>query len=96
MADTNLRRIVRLKSREGAAQRMHDGLVALQRETSTEPGCVEFEFYRSLTAPETFLLVEDFASPAALETHMQAAHTKAFFALDVMASGAPFEKTWMS
>ena len=96
MTQTNLRRIVRLKSHDGAAQRMHAGLIALQRETSNEPGCVEFEFFQSLANQETFLLIEDFASPAALETHMHAPHTKAFFALDVMASGAPIERAWMS
>lgn len=96
MTPTNLRRIVRLTSRSGAAERMRHALIELQGETAAEPGCVQFEFLQSLVAPETFLLIEDFASAEALETHMQAAHTEAFFALDVMASGAPIEKAWLS
>lgn len=96
MTQTNVRRIVRLTSRSGAADRMRQALIELRDQTAAEPGCVEFEFLQSLTAPEAFLLIEDFASPAALETHMQAPHTKAFFALDVMASGAPIEKAWLS
>jgi quinol monooxygenase YgiN len=96
VTQTNLRRIIRLTSRPGAAEHMRRALIELQRETVAEPGCAEFEFLQSLTAPESFLLIEDFASPAALETHMQAPHTKAFFARDVMASGAPIEKAWMS
>ena len=96
MSLNNVRRIVRLKSHDGAETRMREALILLQGETVAEPGCVSFEFLQSLSVPEGFLLIEDFASPAALEVHMQAPHTKAFFALDVMASGAPIEKAWLS
>jgi quinol monooxygenase YgiN len=96
MTQTNLRRIVRLTSRSGAAERMRDALIELQGKTAAEPGCVEFEFLQSLTTPEAFILIEDFASAAVLEVHMQAPHTKSFFALDVMASGTPIDKAWLS
>jgi quinol monooxygenase YgiN len=96
MTPTNQRKIVRLTAREGAADRMRQALIELQRETARELGCVEFEFLQSLTAPQSFLLIEDFESAAALETHMEAPHTKAFFALGVLESGAPVDKSWLS
>jgi quinol monooxygenase YgiN len=96
MTPTNQRKIVRLTAADGAAERMRKGLITLQTETVREPGCVEFEFMQSLTAPHSFLLIEDFASPEALATHMDAPHTKAFFALGVLERGAQIEKTWLT
>lgn len=96
MSQPNQRKIVRLTAAEGAAPRMRDGLVALQAETVREAGCIEFEFMQSLTAPHSFLLIEDFASPEALATHMDAPHTKAFFALGVLERGAPIDKVWLT
>jgi quinol monooxygenase YgiN len=93
---TNSRKVVRLRVRDGADSDMRRALIDLKQATITEPGCLEFEFLQSLTDAGFFVLIEDFASPAALEAHMQAPHTKAFFALDVMASGAPIEKAWLS
>lgn len=96
MSTTNQRKIVRLTARDGAAEPMHAALIELQRATAKEPGCIEFEFMRSLTRPNAFLLIEDFASPEALETHMQAPHTRAFFAQNLLESGKPIERGWLS
>src|SRR5690349_17921201 len=96
MSPTNQRKIVRLNAVEGAADRMRKALIGLRAETIREAGCLEFEFMQSLTAPHAFLLIEDFASPAALELHMKARHTQAFFALDLLASGTPIDKAWLS
>lgn len=96
MSQLNQRKIVRLTAVDGAASRMRDGLIALQAETAREPGCTEFEFMQSLTAPHSFLLIEDFASPEALAAHMEATHTKAFFALGVLERGVPIDKAWLS
>jgi quinol monooxygenase YgiN len=96
MTPTNQRKIVRLTAQEGSAETMRQALIELQNETAREPGCVEFEFLQSLTAPRSFLLIEDFVSPEALATHMEAPHTKAVFALGVLQSGAPVDKSWLS
>jgi quinol monooxygenase YgiN len=96
MSQSNQRKIVRLTAAEGAAVRMREGLIALQADTARETGCIEFEFMQSLTAPHSFLLIEDFASPEALAAHMEAPHTKAFFALGVLEAGAPIDKGWLS
>lgn len=96
MTQTNLRKIVRLTCRDGGAAEMREALIELQRETLREPGCVEFQFLQALTAPESFLLIEDFASAEALESHMQAPHTTKFFATGLLLSGTPIDKAWLS
>lgn len=92
----NCRKIVRLTAKPGVAETMRTALIELRAATIAEPGCVEFEFLQSLTDAESFLLIEDFASPAALEAHMEAPHTKGFFARGLMAAGAPIERNWLS
>ena len=52
------------KLRELMATQVH-----LSRE---EPGCVRFEAFESQTAPGTFIVVERWASQAALDQHRQA------------------------
>lgn len=96
MSQTNVRKIVRLKAREGGAAEMREALIELQRETLREPGCVEFQFLQALTVPESFLLIEDFASTEALDSHMQAPHTRRFFATGLLLSGTPIDKAWLS
>jgi quinol monooxygenase YgiN len=96
MTHTNQRKIVRLTATQGSAPRMRDALLVLQAETAREPGCIEFEFMQSLSADRSFLLIEDFASPEALAAHMEAPHTKAFFALGVLENGAAIDKAWLS
>jgi quinol monooxygenase YgiN len=96
MFQTNQRKIVRLTARHGCFERMREALIELRHATVQEPGCVEFDFLQSLTAPHSFLLIEDFASADALEVHMQAAHTKHFFAQELLEAGTPIEKDWLS
>ena len=43
-----------------------------------EPGCVSFDCYESIDAPNEFAVVEVFASKAAGEVHVQADHFKDF------------------
>ena len=43
-----------------------------------EPGCLRFDLHQDRDEPTRFLLVEHYADDAALETHREAAHYKAF------------------
>lgn len=56
--------------------------IALQyaRDVGAEPGCLFFEVSRSLTEPDTFVIVEGFADGAAGESHMKTDHVAAFMA----------------
>lgn len=92
----NKRRVVRIEAKAGLAVEMRDALLDLQRVTVTEPGCAEFGFFQGLGDAHAFLLVEDFVDQAALDLHMAAAYTQAFFSKELVAGIAPIQKEWTS
>lgn len=47
---------------------------------NAEPGCVFFEFSRSLTEPNTFVCIEGFTDAEAGSEHMAQAHVARFMA----------------
>lgn len=52
--------------------------VAVLRQASlAEPGCLGYEVFRAVDAPDTLLLHESYADDAALEAHRQSAHYQA-------------------
>ena len=87
---------MRIEAKPGKAAAMQAALLQLQQATEPEPGCREFQFFQALRAPDSFLLIEDFADRGALERHMELPHTQAFFKEDLTASILPIEKAWMS
>jgi quinol monooxygenase YgiN len=63
------------------ADRRDEWLVGITRYTDAvrgEPEGPEFECFQSIETPDTFLLVEAFASRAAGERHVQTDHFKEF------------------
>lgn len=60
---------------------MRVALMALETATRDEPGCQEFCFFQALSDDDSFVLLEEFESEAALQLHMQAAYTQHFFSL---------------
>ena len=42
------------------------------KKSQQEPGCLQFEVFRSALAPERYVLLEHWESPAALEVHARA------------------------
>lgn len=95
-APQNIRKIVRIAAKSGTGAAMRAALLQLQAATRLESGCREFRFYQALDEDEAFLLVEDFASLAALQAHMRLPHTTAFFSLDLAASIQAIEPAWLS
>lgn len=91
-----VRRIVRIRLKSGHAAEACAALVELARATREEPQCREFRFYQALDDDHSVILVEDFASPAALETHMQQPHTRAFFLRGLTEQIAAVPRDWMS
>lgn len=77
--DTSIRKLARIRGKAGRADALRTALQHLEAETRREPGCREFSFYQSLTAPDDFILLEHFADAAALQAHLQLPHTRAFF-----------------
>ena len=50
---------------------------AFTEATRAEPGCLWFEWSRSVTDPEEYVLIEAFRDEAAGAAHVQSAHFKA-------------------
>jgi len=68
------------------AQRVQETLDALSRlstTTRTEPGCRLFMLHQDLSDPQRLFLWERWDDEAALQKHLAAAHTQAYFALDL-------------
>jgi len=92
----NIRRIARIEAKPGLAASMRAALLELEQATREEEGCREFTFFQALGDESAFLLIEDFASADALETHMKLPHTQGFFARQLAASIKLVEPAWMS
>lgn len=54
-------------------------LRALEEVTRQEPGCLRFEVMQCREEPAAFILWEIFTSKEALDEHLAAPHTKAYF-----------------
>ena len=75
-----VRKIALIRGRAGQARELRYALANLERDTRLEPGCILFSFYQSISDESCFVLLEHFASQAALQAHMELPHTRAFFA----------------
>jgi quinol monooxygenase YgiN len=51
------------------ADKAIEGMVERCRKAQTEPGCIQFEVFRSALQPEKYALLEHWESEAALEEH---------------------------
>lgn len=81
-----VRKIARIASKPGRAQELRSALHLLEQKTRQEAGCIEFGFFQSISQETEFVLLEHFASAAALQEHMQCAHTREFFAAQLVES----------
>ena len=93
---SNVRKIVHIEARPGQADAVRAALLELEAATVTEPGCIGFSFFQALSAPHSFVLIEDFQDRAAFDAHLALPHTRAFFALDLVAATRAVEKEWLS
>ena len=81
-----IKKLVRITAKPGRSTELHSALKTLESETRQETGCREFSFFRSISADDSFILLEDFLNQEAFNHHMQLPHTKTFFALGLTAS----------
>ena len=95
MPNSNIRKIVHIEVKPGQAEAARDALAQLEEATRREDGCVSFQFFQALSAPHSFLLIEDFRDRAALDVHMGQPHTRAFFARELVAAIRPVEPGWL-
>ena len=68
---------------EKRVQQTLEALSTLSAITRTEPGCRLFMLHQDLSDPQRLFLWERWDDEAALKKHLAAAHTQAYFALDL-------------
>jgi quinol monooxygenase YgiN len=69
---------IHLTAVEGAEDDIAAALLANARATRMEPGAIRFDVMRSTSNPATFLVIESYASDAALEAHRRTPHYAAW------------------
>lgn len=74
--------LARIHCKPGKAAQLISELQVLEACTRREPGCLEFTFYQAISDASEFVLIERFQDAQALRSHMDAAYTQRFFALD--------------
>ena len=69
---------VKFPIREDRLEEWHALSDYYAKSVNEEPGCVFFEFSRSVDDPQTYVTVEGFRDAAAGQEHMQQAHVARF------------------
>ena len=80
MSERTLTVIAQVKAQANKAEEVESVLMDLIGPTREEPGCISYVLHQAKDDPCTFLFVENWASPMALEEHMQKPHLQAFLA----------------
>ncbi|MEV0947206.1 putative quinol monooxygenase [Rhodococcus sp. NPDC049939] len=80
---SHLSLVATLESNPGSEEKTRTTLSTLEAATRQEEGCKRYDVFESISAPGTFVVVEEWADPGALSSHMSSAHFKtAMAALD--------------
>lgn len=79
-------KIAYIRAKPELGHHLKQALLDLEMATLSEPGCIFFSFYQSLSDAEIFVLIECFADHQALEQHMRLPHTVEFFGMDLVQS----------
>ena len=73
MADS-VRVVAKIIARADAAEAMKAIVLTLTDRSRKEAGCISYEALQDQTAPERFVLVEEWSSTAALDAHNRTPH----------------------
>lgn len=72
--------VARITARPDRIDELTRILLRLVEETRKEKGCLSYELYQNLDEPNDFTVVEDWASDAAIDSHMVTEHVQDAFA----------------
>ncbi len=86
-----LRLIISLNAAPGRGAEFAEAFAGRCREVMTEPGCLQFEIFRSALDPDKFTLLELWEDEAALAEHAKMNATRAPLPADLRGSGAERE-----
>lgn len=67
--DTQVHLIARLVPRAGQEEALAKAMATIVPQVLLEPGCIAYAAHESIEAPGTIVMVETWASQAALDTH---------------------------
>ena len=84
--------IARYRARPGEGDAVAATLVHHVAATRAEPGCVQFDAYRSADDPDEFALYERYVDEPAFESHRASPHFQRYILGDVVPRLA--ERTW--
>jgi quinol monooxygenase YgiN len=68
--------VARITARPDRIDELTRILLRLVEETRKEKGCLSYELYQNLDEPNDFTVVEDWASNAAIDSHMVTEHVQ--------------------
>jgi quinol monooxygenase YgiN len=64
--------------RDGHAEAVEALLRGMVAPSRAEPGCWQYDLFRTQGTPAAFVIAESYANPAALEAHRRTAHYQAY------------------
>ncbi|MGE3302446.1 MAG: antibiotic biosynthesis monooxygenase family protein [Hyphomonadaceae bacterium] len=73
----SVRLIITLNAAPGMGAEFAEAFAQRCREVASEPGCLEFEIFRSALAPDKLVLLEHWESEQALAEHAKMNETRA-------------------
>ena len=76
MSSETVRVVARITAQADKAQALKALLMRLVGPTRAEPGCISYALHESETDAADFVFLEEWASGAAVMTHMQSAHVQ--------------------
>lgn len=68
-ADDNVVVVATFEAAPGNEEKVEQALRAAVPEVHTEPGCLRYALHRDRRSPATFILIENWASPEAVDAH---------------------------
>jgi quinol monooxygenase YgiN len=77
MSEASVRVVARLISKPDQVEAFKTVLASLREPTRKETGCISYELLQNPADPTEFVFVEEWASAAALDAHMQTPHLQA-------------------
>ena len=77
MAAKTIRVLAHLTARPDRIEEVRQALIALIDPTRAESGCILYELAQNNSDPVDFTFVEEWASDAELDTHLQSDHIRA-------------------
>ena len=80
MATETVKVIARITARADTLDELKAVLQRLVRPTRAENGCLSYELFQSTTVAAEFVFVEEWASAAAIDSHMASVHVQEAFA----------------